>query len=39
VIGRIAEGVLLLDVRTVYDDDIGHITRALERAQTETTPE
>jgi L-seryl-tRNA(Ser) seleniumtransferase len=38
VIGRIAEGVLLLDVRTVYDDDIGHITRALSRAQTETDP-
>jgi L-seryl-tRNA(Ser) seleniumtransferase len=37
VIGRIAEGVLLLDVRTVYDDDIGHMTRALARAQTNPT--
>jgi L-seryl-tRNA(Ser) seleniumtransferase len=37
VIGRIAEGVLLLDVRTVYDDDIEPITRALTRAQANPT--
>ena len=37
VIGRIAEGVLLLDVRTVYDDDIRHITSALGRAQANPT--
>ena len=37
VIGRIAEGVLLLDVRTVYDDDIDSISRALGRAETNPT--
>jgi L-seryl-tRNA(Ser) seleniumtransferase len=34
VIGRIAEGVLLLDVRTVFDDDIEALMRALACAHT-----
>ena len=39
VIGRIADGVLVLDVRTVYDDDIGMIARALALAAGASTGE